>query len=65
MVLLLVSRVTLTFFYIFSKVWLLHFYILILYFNTQDYMYKYIYTGRPKKVETRFNFLAIEENHAV
>ena len=33
--------------------------------NTYIYIYIYIYTGCPKKVETRFNFLAIEDKHAV
>ena len=27
--------------------------------------YMNLYTGCPKKVETRFNFLAIEDKHAV
>ena len=37
--------------------WLIH--------ASELYIYVYIYTGCPKKVETRFHFLDIEDKHAV
>ena len=34
-------------------------------FSTELLTNDILYTGCPKKVETRFNFLAIEDKHAV